>query len=51
MIGSKSSTGRSINYLRSDNLEKMSDKVPQWWDGLAEEFQVDIEVVHEKATS
>ena len=51
MVGSKPSTSRSINYLRSDNLEKMSDEVPQWWDGLAEELQIDIEVVHEKATS
>ena len=51
MVGSKPSTSRSINYLRSDNLEKMSDEVPQWWDGLAEELQIDIEIVHEKATS
>jgi len=51
MMDSKSSTSRSINYLRSDNLGKMSDEVPQWWDGLADELQIDIEVVHEKATS
>ena len=29
----------------------MSDEVPQWWDGLAEELQIDIEAVHEKATN
>jgi len=28
----------------------MSDEVPQWWDGLAEELQTDIEQ-EEKATS
>jgi len=51
MLGSKPSTSRSINHLRSVNLGKMSDEVPQWWDGLAEELQIDIEIVHEKATS
>jgi len=28
----------------------MADEVPQWWDGLAEELQTDIEL-EEKATS
>ncbi len=36
-------TGRSINYLRSVWIEKMSDEVSNWWDGLAEELQIDIE--------
>ncbi len=23
----------------------MTDEVPQWWNGLAEEFQLDIEIL------
>ena len=44
------SIDRSINYLRSDKMKKMSDEVLRWWDGLAEELQTDIEL-EEKATS
>lgn len=29
----------------------MSDEVPHWWDGLAEELQIDIEIAEEKATN
>jgi len=38
----KFSPNRSINYLRSDYLGKMSE-VKQWWKGLADELQTDIE--------
>jgi hypothetical protein len=44
------SIDRSINYLRSDKMKKMSDEILRWWDGLAEELQTDIEL-EEKATS
>jgi hypothetical protein len=31
-------------------MKKMSNEVPQWWDGLAEELQTDIEL-EKKASS
>lgn len=32
-------------------MRKMLDEVPQWWSGLAEELQTDIELVEENAAS